>query len=237
MRTTLTVIAFIFSLSAYSADFKMIVDLSTEMPLADVRGDKLVDGIHRWLGFALGKELNRKPVFLLLPRNRIGLALESGEGDLACQFRPEWLTGRFDWTIPFMPNGVLLISDLHVSEPNSLAKLANVPIGTVLGFSYPEVDQILGARFLREETRSASLNLKKIEAGRMHYALVGELFFYYQKKIGQFKTPIHKPVVVTHYIAQCAVSRHGQVKVTDINSAIEKIQKNNELQAIYDRYR
>jgi len=71
----------------------------------------------------------------------------------------------------------------------------------------------------------------------LQHALVGELFLHYQQSTGAFSMPIHPPLVVQRYQAQCAVSRRGQVRVSEINQAIETLMRNRQLAAIYERYR
>jgi polar amino acid transport system substrate-binding protein len=227
----------ILSNFAKAADLRVLVDLSTDMPMAEIRSDQVVQGIHKDLAIALGKELGRKPQLILMPRNRVAHELEKGHADIACHYRPEWLPGNLDWTLPFMPNGVLLVTDLKTPNPKNLAALKDIPIGTVLGFSYTEVETVLGNQFIRDEAPNATLNLRKLTGGRMHHALVGELFLEYQQRLGLFKTPIHPPLLVTRYVSQCAVSKMSAVKVSQFNLALEALRRKKKLDEIYGRYK
>ena len=96
-----------------------------------------------------------------MPRKRIPVALEQGSGDIACHFLPEWMPGELDWSVPFMPNALLLLSHPRAPHPASLLALRGVPIGTVHGFEYPDVTQILGAEFVRDDAPDATRNLVK----------------------------------------------------------------------------
>jgi polar amino acid transport system substrate-binding protein len=235
-RQLIIITLFLISNAAYSADLKILIDTSTDMPMALIQDDKINGGIHYDFGIALAKQLDRTPRFILMPRKRIALALENGEADLSCHYLPAWLPGNFDWSVPFMPNGLLLVSDLSVPKPSGITALANIPIGTVMGFRYKEVENTLGEKFIREDAMNATLNLRKLAAGRMHYALVGELFFLYQKESGTFSTPTHPPMVIKRYESQCAISKKGQVKLAAINPAIAVLKKNKQLTEIYKNY-
>ena len=66
--------------------------------------------------------------------------------------------------------------------------------------------------------------------------MVGEVFLRYQQSVGAFRLPIHPPLVVKRYEAQCAVSRHGQVSVAAVDQAIDRLKRNGELTAMYGKY-
>ena len=223
--------------SAHAAPaLKILVDSSTAMPMALVSDSKVVEGIHRDLGVAIAKELKAEPVFIVMPRKRIAGALEQGSGHLACHFLREWLPGKFDWSAPFMPNALLLLSNARAARPGNLLALRGVQIGTVLGFEYPDVSRILGAGFVRDDAADATRNLMKLDAGRSDYALTGELFLRYQQRRG-LASGVQDPLVVRRYFASCAVSRAGPFSVAHVNRAIRSILERKELEAIYDKYR
>lgn len=224
--------------SAHAAPaLKILIDSSTAMPMALIADSKIVAGIHRDLGLAIARELNAEPLFIVLPRKRIPVALQRGAGHIACHFLPEWMPGEFDWSESFMPNALLLLSNARVPRPDSLLALRGVPIGTVLGFAYPEVARILGSEFVREDAVDATRNLMKLDAGRSNYALTGEVFLRYQKSRNKLALNIQEPLVVRRYLASCAVSRATPYSVAQINRAIRNIRERKELEAIYEKYR
>lgn len=220
-----------------SATLKILVDSSTAMPMARIEDAQVVGGIHRDLGIELARELGEPAQFLVMPRKRIPVALERGDGDLACHFLPEWLPGDFGWTEPFMPNALVLLSDARTAPVAQLQDLRGQPIGTVLGFAYPDVERELGADFVRDDAGDASQNLLKFGVGRSRHVLTGEVFWSYQQRIGGVALRAHEPLVVRRYKAACAVSRKGRFQVAAINRAIRQIQKDHRLAAMYDKYR
>jgi hypothetical protein len=106
---------------------------------------ELVGGIHFDLGRAMAECLGTHALFMAMPRKRIPLALRDGEGDVACHFLPAWFSGDFDWTTPFMPNALIIVSSAKVKRPATISSLSGSAIGTVLGFSYPDIEKSLGA--------------------------------------------------------------------------------------------
>lgn len=216
---------------------KILVDSSTAMPMALIVDAKIVGGIHQDVGLAIARELNAQPVFIVVPRKRIPIALQQGKGHIACHFLPEWLPGAFDWSEPFMPNALLLLSNARVPRPESVAALRGVPIGTVLGFEYPDVALILGAEFVREDAVDATRNLMKFDAGRSNHALTGEVFLRYQQGRNGLARHVQNPLVVRRYLASCAVSRTSPYSLAEINRAIRSVRDRKEFDAIYEKYR
>lgn len=207
------------------------------MPMALIADSKIVGGIHRDLGLAIARELNAEPVFIVLPRKRIPVALQRGAGHLACHFLPEWMPGEFDWSEPFMPNALLLLSNARAPRVDNLLALRGVPIGTVLGFAYPELATILGSNFVREDAVDATRNLMKFDAGRSNYALTGEVFLRCQQSRHGLALNVQEPLVVKRYLASCAVSRATPYPLAQINRAIRTVRDRKELDAIYGKYR
>lgn len=218
-------------------ELHILVDASTAMPMALIADYKVFEGIHRDLGIAIARELDAAPVFTVMPRKRIARVLEQGIGHLACQFLPEWMAGQLDWSEPFMPNALLLLSSSRVPRPTRLAPLRGIPIGTVLGFEYPDLTRALGNGFVREDAVDLTRNLMKFDAGRLNYALTGELFWRYQQRRHGLALGAQDPLVVKRYLASCAVSKKSPYSVAQINRAIKDLRDSKELDAIYDKYR
>lgn len=80
--------------AAPAADLAILVDTGTEMPMARFEQFRLVAGIHRDIGVALARHMQRTPRFLSLPRKRIVRALSDGAADVLCSYVPEWLAAR-----------------------------------------------------------------------------------------------------------------------------------------------
>ncbi len=211
------------------------VDNGTEMPMAGFQGNRLTTGFHKDLGDALAAKLGREASFLLLPRKRIAMALESGQADLICLYLPPWLPGQFQWSRGFFPVAEVLVSDTTVPQPHSLQDVAGQPVATVLGYYYPEFDKTLGSRFIRDDGHSSSGNLRKMAAGRLHHAITQQNTLDYYLKVGE-KISVYPPLVVKKYKSQCAVSAKGHVSVDEVNKAIDQLIKDGSVSKIISNY-
>lgn len=215
-------LAILAAAPARAAPLVVLVDTSTEMPLADIEGARLRGGIHRDLAQALAAKLHRQLVTQVLPRKRIAMALESGQGDLLCLYLPEWLPGQYQWTKPFFPQAELLVSALGTPAPLALADLAGQPVGTVLGYRYPELEAALGERFLRADVASNALNLRKLAAGRIRHVATIKLFYDYRLRQGE-QLHVHPPLEIKRYLTRCALSPNSRVPLAEVDNAITQL--------------
>lgn len=222
---------------ASSGKLLILVDDSTEMPLADLQDNTLLAGIHFDLGQALAKELGQQPGFRVVPRKRIALSLQNGEADLICLYRPEWLPGPFHWSRLFLANADVVVTHRDQPRPRSLAALAGQSIGTILGFRYPELEARLGSKLVRDDAPNSTSNLRKLEAGRVHHAVVNRLYLHYQQKLGQPPLPLHPPLLLNNYRAGCALSQHSRISLPQLNRAIGNLLDNHTLSHILSKYR
>ena len=213
----------------------VVVDTGTEMPMAAFKAGQLTDGIHKDLGLALAHQLGRKAVFLSLPRKRVAMALEAGKADLICLYMPAWLPGKFAWSVPFYPMTEVIVSDTTGPQPHALGDLYGVSIATVLGYYHPELEQALGAGFVREDGPSSSNNLRKMSIGRVHHAVTQLNTLNYYQKVGPH-LDVYPPLVLKTYQAQCAVAERSQVRVGDVNRAIKRLIKDGSLYRIISAY-
>lgn len=237
VRAALAALALTAATAAAAAPPSLIVlvDTGTEMPMAAFHDNQLVDGMHRDLGLALARALERQAVFLGLPRKRIGLALEQGKADLICMYIPAWLPGNFHWSQPFFPLREVVVTDTTAPRPATLADLKGQPIATVLGYFHPELERVLGPDFVREDGPSSSANLRKMAVGRLHHVVTQQNMLDYHQKTGQ-RLSVYPPLLVKSYLGQCAVSPRGQIGVEAINKAITHLVKDGEVARILARY-
>jgi len=223
--------------AARAADLVILVDTATEMPMARFERYRLVSGIHRDIGLELARRMGRTPKFMSLPRKRIVKALGQGEADVLCSYVPEWLDGSFHWTQPFIPIVEVLIADRSVERPRDIGELAGKPIGTVLGYSHPELVEVLGDRFVRADAPTTEATLRKLAAGRIKYAVTGKSFLEWRIKKGDPLLKLHTPLVVKSYMGQCAVSPKGRARLADVDRAVGAMIKDGTIDAIVARYR
>jgi polar amino acid transport system substrate-binding protein len=215
----------------------LLVDTSAQMPQARIEGERVIEGLHLDLGRALARRLGREVVARPVPRKRLSEALQRGEGDLLCDYLSEWVPGRFAWSRPFIPDQALLVSAATAPAPASLAALADVPVGTVRGYVYPEMSAALRGGFKRDDAPDAATNLQKLQRGRISHALTGRRALDYQQRIGALRLALHPPLVVAEVVAQCALSPTASIDVQALNGAIQGLVADGELNRLLARYR
>lgn len=215
----------------------MLVENSALMPQARVEGERVAEGLHLDLGRALARRLGRELVAKPVPRKRLAVALQRGEGDLLCDYQSDWLPGAFAWSRPFIPDQALLVSAATAPVPAGLVALAGQPVGTVRGYVYPEVTAVLRAGFVRDDAPDAPANLQKLALGRVQHALTGRRVLEYQQRIGHFSLALHAPLVVSEVLAQCALSPSSPVGLAALNAAIQGLVSDGELNRLLARYR
>jgi polar amino acid transport system substrate-binding protein len=230
-------VAWLLPLSLQAGELVILVDTATEMPMARFEQYQLVEGTHKDVGAALAKALGREPRFLVLPRKRIAAALQSGKADLLCGYIPEWLDGQFAWSQPFLPLVEVIVTDRAIERPRTLADLRGEPIGTVFGYSYPELDRVLGKDFVRADGPGIELNLRKLARGRLRHMVTSRHLIEYRMKLGDPVLSLHPPLVVKNYMAGCAVSPHGRVSQADVERAVSQVVREGTVAAIMGRYK
>ncbi len=213
------------------------VDSSTQLPWAELHKDEVRSGIHRDLAQALATQLGRPARLLILPRKRIAERLEMGQADLACAYLPQWLEGPFDWSQAFLPDAEVVLSLRSAAQPRQLSDLAGKPLGTVSGFSYPVLQEQLGPGFVREDAPTLDANLRKLEMGRMQYAVVSQSFMDYQRRLGGVKVALHPDLKVTQLRMACALSRRSGLTLSALNRGINELNSGGALKRLLARYR
>ena len=215
----------------------MVVDTSAVMPEARIEGGRVLEGLHADLAEALSRRLGRSVQMQAVPRKRLGHALENGDADLVCDYQRAWLPGPFAWSRAFIPDQTVLVTAATSPAPERLQAVAGQPLGTVLGYAYPEVEAGLGAGLRRDDAPDAVANLRKLALGRVGHALTGRRLLDHQRRIGSLVLPVHPPVVVAEVLGQCALSPRSAVTLAELNAAIKALVAQGELARILGKYR
>ncbi len=215
-------------------EFVFIAATNNTMPLAQFDGRRLTGGILKDLGDAIAERLNRNAVYLDIPSKRVWDVLAKGEADGVCYVLPEWAEGSFNWSKPLIPDGTAVIA--HPSAPvlRRLKDLANKPVGTVLGYHYPEVE-VLGNQFVRDDAPSMEHNLSKISAGRRQYAIVELTALAYRLRIAP-KVKLRTDLVVVNFKARCGFSKRSAVPFASVEQAIAGLLGDGSIDRILARY-
>jgi hypothetical protein len=185
-------------------------------------------------GQALAAKLGREAHFLLLPRKRIAMALESGQADLLCLYLPPALPGKFNWTRGFFPVSEVVVTDTAcrsragcaicaasrwlrcsaITIPNSMPRWARILCAMMA----------LRHRPIYVKWRPAVCTMLLLSRVRLIIISVGD------------KLSVYSPLVVKNYKVQCAVSPQAQVAVGAVNQAIDQLIKEGSMNKIISHY-
>ena len=208
------------------------------MPLAAYEGEQLQNGILKDVGVAIARRLGRTARFLTLPRNRLASALADGRVDGNCYLLPAWLEpGPLRWSRPLIPNRDLVVGRPEAPALASAADLADEPVGTVLGYRYPELEGKLGNRFRRDDAPDMHSNLRKLAAGRVRYAIVDQLTLQYEIRTTLQDFKPGPSLTVASFVASCAFSPKGKVPAEDLQRSADALLQDGTMDAILAQYR
>lgn len=214
----------------------LAVDSGTQMPMARIARDRVVDGMSLELGQLLARQLGRELQMVALPRKRLLPELLQGRVDGACAYLPEWLPGPLQWSKPFFLQEYAIVSRADAPAPVSLEALRGQRLGTVLGFVYPELEAALGADFLRDDAPDAHASLRKLALGRLQHVAVSQRLLGYLQRSAQFSAAVHPPLPVGQMATRCALGPSATVTLQQLNQAIDAIERDGSLAALYRRY-
>jgi polar amino acid transport system substrate-binding protein len=221
---------------AQANNLVLAVDGGTEMPMARIVQDRVVDGMSLELGRLLARQLGLELQMVALPRKRLRDELLQGRVDGACAYLPEWLPGPLQWSKPFFLQEYAIVSRADAPAPANLEALRGQRLGTVLGFVYPELEAALGGGFVRDDAPDAAASLRKLAADRLQHVAVSQRLLGYLRRSGQFSAAVHPPLAVGEMRTQCALAPGAKVSVQQLNQAIDTIERNGSLAALYRRY-
>lgn len=223
---------------AEEAVLHVLIDGSIEMPQAQLKDGKPVDGLQYHLALELGQRLSRTVRFRLVPRRRFAQLLEQGqEADLICNYIPGWLPGPLQWSRPFLDNADLLITAARSPAPAQLQDVAGQRIGTVSGFLYPETETALGAGFVRDDAPNLITNLRKLASGRIDHAIAGRVTFEFLQRRGEVPLALHPPLVIARLRTACALSPRSSLPLAQLDTAVAAMQADGSLTRIVERLR
>lgn len=221
---------------AAQSEISFLAPTNHVMPLAEVDDQTLRSGILKDLGDAIAARLGMQAKFIPMPSKRIGEALRAGTADGVCYVLPGWIDGEFNWSNPVIPNQGVVIARAGTPEVQSIAALADKPIGTVMGYRYPEFEHALAQHFVREDAPTMALNLRKLEHGRMDYAITEHTTLVYSQRLAT-NPRLAQVLQFASFKAQCAFAKRSKVPFADVGRAIDALVADGTVDNILARYR
>jgi polar amino acid transport system substrate-binding protein len=225
------------SLSAEPRPLRFPISESWAMPMVEIDEGRPTRGILYDLQLRLAQKVGRRAEMQVMPRLRVQQMLVRGEIDVRCYVNPAWLEEshhQYIWSVPFMVQ-----RDLLVGRPGDrLAPLPGETIGTVLGFSYPQLQSDFNAgQLVREDARTQELALAKLVAERYRFTVSNELALQWFNR----QQPANRKLQVVREIASdivaCIVRDEPDVPTMQLLRALVQMSNDGEFDAILARYR
>jgi polar amino acid transport system substrate-binding protein len=119
---------------------------------------------------------------------------------------------------------------------HGLAELADLRVGTVSGYRYPQLDAALGSHFLRDDGPTAEHSLRKLLAGRSQYAIVEQLMADFQLR-GDPEHRLRIELVVNRFQPQCAFSQRSKLDHAQMKRALDTLIDDGSIDKILAHYR
>jgi ABC-type amino acid transport substrate-binding protein len=220
----------------WAADLVMLAPIDQAMPIVRFQDGRLAGGIIKDLGDAIAQRMGRRAVYLNVDVPGLAPALMSGRGDAVCYVMPFWIDGDYLWSSPVVPDAEMVVARSSAPVIRSLKDLRDKPVGTVGGYRYPRVEQVLGKHFARNDAETLEKNLQQLQSGKVSYTIIGENTLAYQQRINpgqQFRIDL----VFSTYKAHCALSRKSAVDPKEFNRAIDALLEDGSVTQILARYR
>lgn len=238
--SVLLLAAFAFGGSVHGAEgppaLRIVAPTNQSMPVLRMAGALPAEGLVKDVGEVLAERLGLGAVFVPLPSKRAGPALATGTADLICYVKPGWLEDGLLWTRAFLPGAGIIAAHPSAPPVAALHALRDEPLGTVLGYRYPVLDQAFMRAPRREDVPDAVTNLRRLAAGRVRYAVTDRaaLAFFLRDHPA---SGLREAIEVERYELGCALSPGKAALLEPLNRAIDRMRVDGSLQALLDRYR
>ncbi|WP_082532668.1 ABC transporter substrate-binding protein [Pelomonas sp. Root1237] len=236
LALTLTLLAWVCPCPAEPAVLRIVAPTSQSMPMLRMAEQRPVAGLLKDLGEVFARQLGLSPVFLPLPSKRAALAVESGAADLLCYAKPEWLEADVLWTQLFLSGTGIIAAGPDSPAVSQLQDLRDEPLGTVLGYRYPAIDQVLARPIAREDVADAETNLRRLALGRVRYAVTDRAALAHYVK-SHPTSNLREVLEVEPYRLGCALSPAKADLLQPLNRVIDRMRVDGTLEKLLNRYR
>ena len=213
-----------------------------EPPYVLMSNGELAGGLIHDIAAELGAALHRRPVFVLLSRNRIEAGLLDGTADLYCGLNPGWVTApdKLRWSPVLFNDPDVFV--LRAGDPpiRDWPDLRGRRVGTILGYRYeaPLTALFADGSVQRDDAESLASNFERLERGWIDAVLASELVIRYRQhidpRLAQFAA---SPLIEAPNEVYCAASdRPGQPAAPIIDS-LATLKAAGRIEAMLARYR
>ena len=239
-RRLVLFVALLGGAAVHAADrpavLRIVAPTNQSMPMLRMAGAVPAEGLLKDIGEALAERLGLSPAFVPLPSKRAGPAVASGAADLLCYVKPGWLEDKVLWTHAFLAGTGIIAAHPAAPSVTTLHELKDEPLGTVLGYRYPILDQAFMQPIRREDVPDATTNLRRLALGRIRYAVTDRAALDYFLRDNP-ASGLREAIEVERYLLSCALSPDQAALLAPLNRAIDRMQADGTLETLFNRYR
>ncbi|MEO6278632.1 transporter substrate-binding domain-containing protein [Roseateles sp.] len=238
MRLAALLLAGTLPWQAWAAEptLRFIAPLNHAMPFSGFENDQLTTGIVKDISAAIAERLGRPAEYVSVPPRRVAQVLAAGEADGVCYVARDWIDGNFHWSPPVMQHQGVVAARPQAPPLTRLQDLAGQPLGTVHAYRYPEVEQLLGKRFVRDDAPSMLINLRKLAAKRTQYALTEQITLEFHNKLRP-QDGLKAALQTTRYTTHCAFTLAHPLPLDRLDQAVRDMVRDGSVERILARYR
>lgn len=200
----------------------------------DIDG-KPVKGILFDITHAIAKQLDVKLEMLPIPRKRIEQSLQKNIIDMHCVANPKWYKpDTFQWSSVLYKNPDVLINRKGITSLADLSKYNHLKIGTILGYSYPELTIYFNNNnLLPVSSLSPAESYRKYRKNKVSGFISASIeASYLLKELEDFVIPLNNNDIYCVYSPSM-----DEKTVQRINNAINTLKANGKIEAILSKYK
>jgi polar amino acid transport system substrate-binding protein len=199
------------------------------------------NGIVFELATAIAQSLQRRPAFVILPRNRIDEAVHSGAIDVRCYTSPAWVKApeRYLWSSLLLEIPDVVFGHADSPPPASVERIPDgSTIGTVLGYTYPALEPAFSSRRLvRQDANDQERVFLKVANRRNDYAVSNSFTLDWLLRTHGREHIAPWRIKLTTHEFRCGVVKSPPAEAENILAAIEHLKSSGQIQRIADAYR
>lgn len=210
-------------------------------PYAVEQGEVLYSGIIKDIATEIADELDINISFFKTPRKRTERYLENETVHLVIISNPAWLknSNKLQWSeTVFVEKDIIVTRADNTHIYQELADLKGMIIGTIRGFTYPNLQPYFDKEhFVRYDVSNLQVNFIRLELNRIDALVDADVAInYHLLKSEKPKAYRVLPIVVSEHNIQAALSPNAPVSLEDFNKALIKLKEQGVIAAILKKY-
>lgn len=207
------------------------------MPFVQHDGERVApEGIVFDLIDELSRRLSVEARYVVLPRQRLRHAAESGLAHLFPLGNPKWYQDvqALQWSQAWLEDeDRFVVRAENVAQMQSLADMENKQVGTILGYRYPELE----GRMVRQDAKSLAQNLDRLRRHRLDAVVDSVIAIRYHIRSGQGRSALAlTPVVAGRSARYLGLSKQAPVSVEALSTALQSMLDDGSVENILMRY-